>query len=468
MKRSFTQIALIVCAIWVFYNTIFSGSILYFDALGYEQLGKTLAHGQWIEYLSAGPSREPLYPLFVAFNMRAADLMRIPYLQLLLLTQGLILLTAQLMMAGIFRRIELSDKLSAFLLVCFVLSPTVLRASLIVYSEIVTFPLMLLPCLAALYVWQGVSTAGNFARHHKKYALILGGSFLPIMFVKGIFEMIAPVCIVLVTIALWARFRAKNATLRHMMIFLVIGLTIFAVPVNAYKMLNKIFNGNFVFTNRGSGALYGTTARRVLPTTPQEELAQKLYVLPDKSICDQYAGKDACAHWFYHLSDQIGADMYETLRAKNVPVKEIDKQFTFLSFKLMRAHPFKTMKGMFWEGAKLLFWEYPSWGMVILPRDVRYVYEQPFLYSAYLYGVNGISVIFFILSIVCAGWYWRRFLTGQDRALNCLVITLMLIMVYSAVHSFFFLNERNALPIVPLFIVLYGSFLKCIWPQRKI
>ena len=464
MKSPWTFTALILSAVWIFYNSIFSGSILYFDALGYEQLGKIIAQGKLTEYFSQGPNREPLYPIFVALNMRMADLFQIPYLALLLLTQGLVLLSAQLMMAGIFRRIGLSDRLAATLLIYFIISPTVLRSCLIEYSEIVTFPLMLLPCWAAICVWQD---AKHFMKQYWKQALFLGISFVPIVFVKGIFEMIAPMCIFIFVLALSLRKSNDRAAYKRILIFAVIALGVFMAPVNMYKAVNFGLNGNFTFTNRGSWALYGTSARRVLPTTLQEDAAQKWYVWPDKDICVAHVGPQACAHWFYALSDQLGMEAYTTLKNQGMSSSMIDHALFRMSIRNVLDHPIKTLKGMFWEGSKLLFWEYPSWGMVILPRDVRQLYDSRFAYVFFLYVINNLNVLFFLLAVVVALRGIPKFFMGVDPALNVLMISLMMIVLYIATHSLFFLNERNALPIVPIFLILYGSLFKCIFSERK-
>ncbi len=462
MKRRWSFWVMIVSACWVFYNTIFSGSILYFDALGYDQLGSMLSQGHWADYLSGGPQREPLYPLFVALHIKLSGWLQLPYIPLLLLTQGLVLLLTQAMMATIFTRIRLSDGISALFLAYFVLSPTVLRSSLIVYSEIITYPLMLLPLLAAFQVWHQAGERGGFQKRVIRYALYVGGSFIGIVFVKGIFELIAPACIVLFSLALRQRLADLRGRNTAVLIFAAASLAVFLLPVHSYKLLNKFSNGHYAFTNRGSGALWGSTARKAMPTTPQEDLAQKLYVFPDKAVCEKYASKPACDHWFYQLSDQLSVDKYNELHARHLSSIEIDREFTEGSIKLMLAHPFKMINGMFWEGIKLLFWEYPSWGMVILPKDVRSFYEQPFLYPVFLFGVNILSVFMFCGS--CA-WAWlrrREFVAGSRQGLNALAFTLGLIAVYMAAHSLFFLNERNALPIVPLFLVLWGCLTQCL------
>lgn len=442
-------------ACWVFYNAIFSGTILYFDAFSYDSLGQIITQGKFADYFSQGPSREPLYPIFVAINMLLAKALQVPYLAMLLLTQVLVLLTAQLMMARIFERIKLNDCLAALLLLYFVFSPTILRSSLIMYSEILTYPFMLLACSLCVKAWD------DGIKKYQMNALFLGLSFLPLIFIKGIFELIGPIIIVFVSIGLYGRLKSKK-----ILIFLLVALAAFIVPVNAYKMINKIYNGQFTFTNRGSWALYGTTARRVLPTSTEENVAQRYYVLPDKSVCEAKVNKAACDHWFYALSDDLGLKKYQELLDQKLAPKDIDRELVTLSLELMWQHPFKTFNGIFWEGAKLLFWEYPSWGMVILPREIKAFYEHSFLYPIFLYGINGLSVVMFIGSLIFAGTFLFFRMHKSSLAQTWLMGSLLLCCVYMFAHAFFFLNERNALSLVPIFIIIIGSFCKCVFTKE--
>ncbi len=456
MKRPWVWTVLCLSAVWVFYNAVFSGTILYFDAFSYDSLGHLITQGKFADYLRHGPTREPLYPIFVALNMSLAQFLHLPYTQILLLTQGLILLITQLMLARIFERIKLADAAAALLLAYFVISPTVIRSSLIVYSEIITYPLMVLVCWVSINAWQSKINI------QAKHAAYLGFSFLPLVFTKGIFEIIAPLYIVLFFLCLSRRCSPKRT-----MIFAIIALGCFLIPVNAYKLLNKMSHGHFTFTSRGSAALYGSASRRVLPTSPQEDLAQKLYVFPDKLFCQARVGQAACDHWFYALSDQLGGVKEVALRQIYTSTAAVDKALTHQALHLMLQHPIKTINGMFWEGAKLLFWEYPSWGMVILPRDVRQFYDQPILYPMFLYGVNGMSVLFFLSAFICVVFNWRKFLSAKTEALNFLVLSFGLSFIYIVMHSLFFLNERNALPLVPVFLLMYGAFIKSAFQARS-
>ena len=459
MTRPWTTVALILSAFWVFYNALFSETILYFDSFGYEQLGQLLSNNSLIEYFKTGPNREPLYPLFVCLNMKLADFLHIPYTNLILLTQGLILLLSQRWLAAIFEEIRLSDKITAILVLYFVISPSILRSSLIVYSEIITYPMILAAFHLSCRAWGQLSSSQGLVNNYIRYGFYVGLVFLPLMFTKAIFDLIFPLFLGIFTLGLCLNNRLDRTNFKKIILFSLIAYGVFLAPVLGYKMMNKIYNGNFAFTNRGSWALYGTAAKRILPTTPKEDLAQKVYVFPDKSLCDRWVGADACEHWFYNLPNKLGLDKASELRKQGLTEQEIDRRLVQMSLELMIKHPIKTLNGMFWEGSKLLFWEYPSWGMVILPREIRHVYEQPWGYYVFLFGINIFNLLFFLTAI---GYACYRVLHLNNTQLkerlntNYLLIVLFLILSYMTAHSCFFLSERNALPIVPLFLILIG------------
>ena len=456
MTRRWTWTVLILSAFWIFYNTLFSETILYFDSFGYERLGRILCTGHFNEYLASGPTREPLYPLFICFNMKLEDFFHIPYTNLILLTQGIILLLTQGGMAWIFQRIGLGDKVSAILILYFVISPAILRSSLIVYSEIITYPLILLACVVSCETWRHLTQPSAFVGKETKRAIYMGMAFLPLMFVKAVTEVIVPAFLFIFTLTLALRWKKDLGKVKKAIIFGFIAYGVFLTPVVIYKSINKICNGNFAFTSRGSWALYGTTARRILPTTPQEKLAQKLYVFPDKSFCAQWAGVEACEHWHYALSDRLGMEKNAELNRQGLSMEEANRRLIQLSLGLMRQHPFETMKGMFWEGAKLLFWEYPSWGMVVLPREIRKVYEWPWAQGFFLFGINGLNLLFFLAAMRYA------FVTKDESSVVYLWVMLLFFLLYIIAHSFFFLNERNALPIIPLYLLLIGAVIKTV------
>ncbi len=463
MTRAWTWRVLVFSTFWVFYVTLFSETILYFDSFGYEQLAQKIAHGPILDYFR-DLNREPLYPLFLALNMKLADILHIPYTNLVLLTQGIILLAAQWLMALVLETIGLSDKITALLVLYFVISPSVLRSSLIVYSEIITYPLMIAAVLVSCKTWDFLMGNKSPWRFYAQRGLYTGLVFVPLIFVKGIFELITPVFLFVLGVAAAIKWKMDRQAIKIAAVFLIAALTAFWTPVLMYKTVNKIYNGHFAFTNRGSWALYGTAARRALPVTPQEHLAQMLYVFPDKSWCERAASPAACAHWHYQLSDNLGMQEYQQLRAQNLSNAEIDRQLMTMSLKVMVTHPWATLQGMFWEGAKLIFWEYPAWGMVALPKELHLAYQAPMTYYSVLIIINLLNFI----SVCWAVFYllFRRPFQNQPAG-TYMAITMILLFLYIAAHSLFFLNERNALPIVPLFFILAGAGIKVFKKENK-
>ena len=459
MKRPWTNTVLFFSAVWIFYITTFSQTILFFDSYGYEELGKQLAYRPILEYFH-NLNREPLYPLFIALNMRLADMIHIPYTNILLLSQGIILLITQRWLVSIFHKLELGDKTTAALILYFVLSPAVIRSSLIVYSEIITFPLILAAAVICYKTWDCLASPDTFIPRLIRQSITAGLVFLPLILVKGIFELIAPSVLGFLAISVIIKYGITSTTIKKAAIFFAISITVFLIPVLIYKTANQIFNGNFSLTDRGSWALYGTTARRALPVTANEELAQKLYVFPDKSLCVKYAGAKACDHWFYSLSDNLGHKKNAELYAQHLTPSEINPRLIKLSWDIILYHPIKTLKGMFWEGAKLFFWEWPSWGMVVLPKELSHIYQHPLTYYLLMITINALTIISIFFSIAFLLIKKIQELSLNNHHMTVMQATLTMIFLYIFAHSFFFLNERNALPLIPLYFILMGATIR--------
>lgn len=460
--RQWTWAVLIVSAFWVFYTALFSQTILFYDSLGYQHLGKELAQGHFFQYFHT-LNREPIYPLFVAVNMRLADLIHIPHTDLILLTQGIILLITQWLLAFVLQKIGVSDKITAALILYFIISPSMLRSSLVIYSEIIIYPLIIAAVVVSCGAWDWLKNCADDPRSYLRRGVCTGLVFIPLVFVKGIFEVITPLFLLILVCAAVFRAQMNHQIIKPAIAFFMIAFTVFYLPVLMYKTVNKICNDNFAFTNRGSWALYGTAARRVLPTTDQKRLAQKLCVFPDKSLCHQWAGPEACEHWNYVLSDNLGLGEYSKLRQEHLTQSEIDRRLMRKALDLMITHPWATVQGMFWEGAKLIFWEYPSWGAVTLPREISRVYEWPRVFGAISFVVNLLNCILIPVALIYL--VLRRPYPKQEVDTYIFVV-LLLVFTYILTHSLFFLNERNALPIVPLYFILAGAVIR-VWAYPR-
>jgi hypothetical protein len=459
MIGRWTFVVLIFSAFWIFYAAVFSETILFNDSFSYDQAGKSLAQGHFWDYFRTGPNREPLYPLFVALNVRLADFFQIPYTNFILFSQGIILLLSQAWLALILKELRVSDRITAVLLLYFVISPSLLHSSLVIYSEIILYPMTLAAVMVSYRTWSFLMRPANPWQEYARRGVYLGAVFIPLMFVKGIFEVIAPIFMAIVTLSAALHWKMSLDVVKKLAVFFVIAVSVFSIPVAMYKTANKIGNGNYVFTSRGSWALYASMARRVLPVTAEERLAQKLYIFPNKSICERWAGAAACSHWHYTLSDTIGRAKETELKMQGLTAQEVDRKLVELSKEMVFRHPFIIANGMFWEGIKFFFWEHSSWGWVSLPRELKSIYQSPWFSNSVLWGTNILNVLCVLLAIAYC-WVNRRDLKQpqDDHRIRTgyVFVILLFVFVYTGVHSLFFLSERNALAIVPAFFILAG------------
>src|SRR5690242_13678794 len=80
--------------VYLIYLSLICQTVMIYDSIGYEQLGRRLYTDGFGGYVLGGPEREPLYPLFLAGAMRLSDFCGIDYAQIQKWMQvGLLMLT---------------------------------------------------------------------------------------------------------------------------------------------------------------------------------------------------------------------------------------------------------------------------------------------------------------------------------------------------------------------------------------
>ena len=139
----FIKLAFFLCIIYWIYMVCLCEMVVADDSIGYEDLGKQLVENGWIHYLKIGPSREPLYPLFISWSMHLAKAFSISYQTILMFMQIGILFISQLLLVKIFKKLNIHSALIALGIFYFGFSISVLSSALRLYSEILAYPLML-------------------------------------------------------------------------------------------------------------------------------------------------------------------------------------------------------------------------------------------------------------------------------------------------------------------------------------
>ncbi len=449
--------AFILSFLYWIYLSFICQMYLWHDAIGYEYLGELLYKKGWLAYFKTGPNREPIYPYLISLSMHLADHFSTSYKTIQIFIQILILFGTQILTYLLLKKAKIHTYITAITLLYLGFSPAMFISTFRLYSEIAAYPFVLLIIFFSIHTWHNIHTT-----HPKKYkplilsSLFLGLSFLGAVFVKGIFELIFPIYIfpfILFAILTFIQNNKKHTT--QTFISILILLLSFYIPLNAYKLANKTYNGNFTLTDRGPWALYGNTARRMEPLTMKRFLMAVTYV-PRPESCYALFGKEDCQVWHYSESDKFGFTKLAELKHTNLSSKEIDKKLVHLSIKKILENPFQY--GLFWmlEGTKLFFWEFTSMAYVVYPDwMIKLFYYKPF----YL-GLNALMTLLSFLAFIhlaIFNWHHKKNIFTIDTTPTEPTIfafsVFILISAYMAIHCFFFVLPRYVFPIVPLYLI---------------
>ena len=461
MPKRLTTVALIASAVYLFYIAATSQLMILHDAIGYEKLGLLLKQGGWHDYLIHGPGREPLYPFFIAQSMHLADLAGINYIPMTMILQIFLLLLSQWLIVLLLHKLNVSDGITAAVVLYAAFSPTLVNFTFILWSELLTLPLVLSLILWTAQAWQKPDRPVIKALLSALLSLLL-------VLVKAVFEMVIPLFLLPFFIRLmWAMKQRHKTLTMHLSIFLVIFLTVFYAGINAYKYANQICNGHYVIADRGPWALYGNIARRMQPLTGAD-MAAVVVVVPHKELC--YALLDAapCAKWGEDtLSNQYGLAKERELRQQDIATA--DGKLIKLSFQQMAANPLQAAVLGFLEGCKLFFWEaYTDTAYVSYPRWVDYLYAGKTLQLTLRWAINLLTIIGFIYAL---SYLWKKrqcvLQEKQDEDTGILLCAVSMIIAYALPYSFFFLFGRYAIPMAGLYLVGIGFWLEHICGRKN-
>src|SRR5437867_3879842 len=139
-KRFLFNLPLLACFLipigyWI-YLLLTAKTIIVFDSVEYEHLGNMLYHQGWVEYFKTGPNREPLYPLFIAFSMKLADVFSLPYILILKVIQISILFLSQCLIYRLLKRLQIRETIVGLTILYWGISPAIVNSALSLYSEV--------------------------------------------------------------------------------------------------------------------------------------------------------------------------------------------------------------------------------------------------------------------------------------------------------------------------------------------
>lgn len=411
------------------------------DAIGYRDLGRLLQNHGWPAYFETGPNREPLYPLLVMVSMQLESISGIAYTKIMAFFGVLLLSTTQFLIYTVLQKLRVRMSICAATLAYFAISPSMNNTAFSLYSEIIALPLILWLILANIKAYQSIQS--GTIKVALRSGLYLGLVFIAVTFVKGIFEFIFLVFALFYLSAMLTHFlKGKKSIAINCLVLLLAFSACYQIPLTAYKLLNKKYNGHYALTNRGSWALYASCARRAEKLDPERLLTALAYI-PGKGFCEDTFGHEKCAFWGIENLDSLGLTKFHEVSA-NTPSSMIDQKMLALSKQKIMRNPVQFLFLMGLDGIKMFFWESTQIGFVDYPPWLRQLYDNRLLKDTWRAVVSLLSLAGFIFLIFN--------LTAGNRPIDSLLI-FILMAGFIGFYALFDTIPRFALPIAPLELI---------------
>ncbi len=436
--------------------------IIVHDAKGYENLGHLLYQNGFIEYFKTGPNREPIYPLLVSLAVALGDQLSCSYQTVQIFFQILLLWLTQYLTLLVFKRLKIDPFIMGLIILYIGISPSLINSTFSLFSEIATYPVVLLLLLVCTKSWPNFL---NFLQNQKFYfpAFLLGSILVVLTFIKGVFELVVLTFLPLYFINVIRSFVKKEKKLfSKTLVFILIFLTVYYMPLFLYKLANKRFNGNFTLTGRGQGALYASTTRRMEPLNHERFLSSLAFCFGE-DICHTLFNENTCYDWTWQNLDHLSTIKIQELSQNQIPNEEIDKILIKLSIQKILQNPFQAVLMMFTETLKMFFWESTQIGFVIYPTWLANLYDIQGLEYILKFSMALLTFLAY-LNLIKLVWQNRSLLFVSHQRPNesflILFFSLFIIICYVGSLSFFFTLTRYYLTIIPLYLVSIAFFLQ--------
>jgi hypothetical protein len=416
------------------------------DAIGYQDFGRQISEQGLPGIFLNGPNREPVFPLMIAGAMRLGAVMHVDY-QIIqkVMHLGVILLSLGLM-ALILRRLKVRPRVMLAVLLYWGLSPAIINSGMSLFSEIATYPVVLLLILAVLNAWE---RAWEGRRFWRASAVLCALAAMGVVLVKSYFEIgfiffFAP----FLGGAGYCLFRKDPSRAWRLFAVFILSAGLVFSGCHVYRSLNDRYNGQYAMTDRGSWALYGKTVRRVEPLTIGK-IKAAILTIPGEGICRKFASEKDCFDVSYLAGDLPG--MTEIARRLNsgMSKNEVNRSLVRESVQMIERHPWQCAFYSSCEWVKFLFWETTKTGFVMYPGWLERVYASELVRYALRCWLALVTLGAIVWGIITLGSgrgsvFERRFIAWA----------LLFIAVTAVLYSVFSVLTRYVFMVVPLYLIL--------------
>ncbi|MCA9406184.1 MAG: hypothetical protein KC684_06600, partial [Candidatus Omnitrophica bacterium] len=180
------------------------------DSEGYQKLGYLLQEDGFLAYFKTGPRREPLYPLFISWCISLSKILNVSYKSILIIGQFLILGITQWLMQKVLQLFQIDKRIQAGVLIYFGLSAAMITSALRLYSEIVTYPFIVLAVLLSCRLLGVIIQENNTLKKTILLSVAVGLNFFVLTMMKVAFQAIVPLYGLLLILCFVPLLRNKN------------------------------------------------------------------------------------------------------------------------------------------------------------------------------------------------------------------------------------------------------------------
>ena len=207
--------------------------------------------------------------------------------------QILILSVSQALLYKILTLLRIHRNIAAAVIFYFGISPAIVNSAFSLYSEIITYPLVLALLLTFVSAWRYVLK--NQLRNIFISSLFLAILFLLLVLVKAIFEYVLILFVLtLLCLSFILLIKKQWKTSINILLLMLTTFFIFQFALIPYRQMNYKYNGYKSLVSKASFSLYGNTVTRTKKLTTREALTF-LANVPGENVCRKIFNKEECS-----------------------------------------------------------------------------------------------------------------------------------------------------------------------------
>jgi len=450
----FIKAAFVISFLYWIYIGFVSQIIIAHDAIGYEKGGKIFFEEGARGYLKGGPQREFFYTFLIAASMHIAEYFSVSYHTIIKIIQISFLFFTQVLALNILKKLKIKPFLCALAVGYIGLSPGLINSALSLYSEIATYPFVLLTVILGAKAWLNIfADTKNVAIT----SMMLGLSLIWLTLVKGVFLLLSGIFLLpFFVLMIRAYMKNQKKIAKRSLVFLLIFLISFCAPFFMYKFANKKYNGNFAYSDRGPRILYGSTLQR-LKVEDLHDVAVLISNVPGPRICSQFFNDADCNYWDFSGADMMAINKIADLSGKeNSSFDQVNRSLLWLTIREIVSHPFKYTLTTLIHGLHLFFFESPKLGFVGYPDWMDNLFWNPVFENSLCFSAAILALAGFIF-LMRRNWRNRAGIfdvkNKPDDQSVYLFFIFVVLFAFISVSSLFWFLSRYALPIAALHII---------------